>query len=342
MIQKVVNTVEKIRILCDYREMFPSKCEEALWNDHLPKASFDALAAAIRSKGHDCDIFGGVPNLIHAYEQKLSFPDTLFLNASDGMDQPYSRTQIPVLCDMLKAAYIGCGTFAATLAANKHYTKLAMQEAGIDCPRRLLLTTSTKEEGLRAFIDSDFPVLFKRNTEGSSLGITQESVCRSKDELVNHIEELLNQFEEIEVEQYIAGFDATDFVIGNPGHFLLNEVLVTQHHGKFFFEKEVLGYTEYLKNDVTYANAAGYMDQSTIQKIQEISQRAFCTLGAQDYIRIDYRVTAENRVFLLEINTVPALKMESQVGTICAIKNWSLGDFCDRLIQAAHGQLMCV
>ena len=43
------------------------------------------------------------------------------------------------------------------------------------------------------------------------------------------------------------------------------------------------------------------MDQSTIQKIQEISQRAFCTLGAQDYIRIDYRVTADNLVLSIQL-----------------------------------------
>lgn len=180
------------------------------------------------------------------------------------------------------------------------------------------------------------------NTEGSSLGITQKSVCHSKGELINRVEELLKRFEEIEIEQYVAGFDATDFVIGNPRHFLLNEVLITQHHGKYFFEQEVLGYQEYLKNDVTYAGAADYMEQSTIQRIKEISQHAFCTLGAQDYIRIDYRVTSKNQVFLLEINTVPALKMESQVGAICSMKHWSLGDFCDQLIQTAHCRLMCV
>lgn len=69
-----------IELICDCREDFPSKCPGALWNDHLERKSFQEIVDAIRSLGYNCDIFGGVPQLIHAYDQNEQLSDALFFD----------------------------------------------------------------------------------------------------------------------------------------------------------------------------------------------------------------------------------------------------------------------
>lgn len=331
--------MNSIEIICDCREDFPTKCPGSLWNDHLEKKSFQALVDAIRSLGYACDIFGGVPQLIHAYDQHEQLPDALFFNVSDGMTQPYSRTQIPILCDLLGIAYIGSGTFTATLATNKHYTKLALMEAGILCPRGVLMTQQNQAAALRKLQSVSMPVLLKPNTEGSSIGITSENICEDIPKTAAVADKMLQDFDEIVVEEYIRGYNATAFVIGNPGRFLLNEVLITQHHNKLCFENEVLGYQSYVDNEVSYLAADTVLAPEAIEKIKQIAEHAFAIIQAQDYIRIDFRVTQEGTVYLLEINTVPAIKLESQVGAICKLKQYTLSEFCQLIIHAAQDRL---
>lgn len=328
-----------IELICDCREDFPSKCPGALWNDHLERKSFQEIVDAIRSLGYNCDIFGGVPQLIHAYDQNEQLSDALFFNVSDGMTQPYSRTQIPILCDLLGIAYIGSGTFTATLATNKHYTKLALMEDGILCPRGVLMTRQNQAAAFRKLQSVSMPVLLKPNTEGSSIGITSENICADFRKTAMVADKMLQDFDEIVAEEYIRGYDATAFVIGNPGRFLLNEVLITQHHNKLCFENEVLGYQNYVDNEVSYLAADAVLTSEVIAKIKQIAERAFTIIQAQDYIRIDFRVTQEGTVYLLEINTVPAIKLESQVGAICTLKQYTLSQFCGLIIKAAEDRL---
>ena len=327
-----------IKLVCDFRESFPTATTngEILFNDHPRRASVEEICETLVSQGYHCEIFGGVPELAAAYSHRRTFSEkTLFVNMSDGLTQTYSRVQIPILCDMLGVKYSGSGPFEVALMTNKHYSKLAVSERGVLCPRG---ETATAQNFL-SIIDApwEYPVMTKPNTEGSSVGITQENVCFSPAELRARLEALIPRFPEVVVEEYIPGADVTCFLLGNPGDYILNEVLLVEHHGKRFFDREVMEMDDHAYKRTSLVMAGEVLSREVIDKIKAQTLIASKALNARDIIRIDYRVTADGRVFFLEANTVPRVSITSELGFICESKKRSypalLSDYIEMILR---------
>lgn len=308
----------KIALICDFRESFPTKDSDGkvLFNDHPRRSSVEEVCDTLIKKGYSCSIFGGVPELTKAYSGDIPIDlDAIYINMSDGLTQTYSRVQIPVLCDMLGIRYSGSGAFEVALMTNKHYTKLAVQEHGILCPSGEVASLENYESILSK--NRKYPVMLKPNTEGSSVGITQANVCFSLNSLRTRLHELLNDFPEIVVEEYISGADVTCFLLGNPGNYVFNEVLLVEHHGKYFFDKEVMEMADHAHKRTSYVMANEILPPWLVEKIKQTTITAARALNAHDIVRVDYRVTNDYRIFFLEANTVPRVSLTSELGFVC-------------------------
>lgn len=308
----------KIKLVCDFRESFPTRDErgEVLFNDHPRRASVEEVQDTLMRQGYDCEIFGGVPELAAAYTNGLVFPkETLFVNMSDGLTQMYSRVQIPILCDMLGVKYSGSGPFEVALMTNKHYSKLAVSERGILCPCGTIATCANVRSILAR--SWTYPLMTKPNTEGSSVGITQQNVCFSENALKEQLELLLQKFSEVVVEEYVPGADVTCFLLGNPGDYVFNEVLLVEHHGKRFFDREVMEMRDHALKRTSYIMADEVLAPHLIDQVKSTTVAAAAALNAHDIIRVDYRITADNKIYFLEANTVPRVSVTSELGFVC-------------------------
>ena len=324
--------MNNIKIICDFRENYPSYCEQHHYNDHQDKDTFVRIKNAICNLGYNCEIFGGVQELLFAINRNESFPNTIFLNLSDGMSQNYSRVQVPVLCDILGVKYSGSGPFEVALTTNKYYSQLAVENIGINVPKAILITKNDILD-IAKIVDINFPIIVKPNSAGSSIGITPKNYCSNKDEVKQIVRKLLNDFDELIVEQYIPGYDVTNFIIGNSPEFYLNEVLVAQHHNKVFFDTEAISYEDYARNQTSHVMASKYLDKILIERIKQATKDIIEELKVNDIARIDYRVTDKGSIYFLEINTVPAIHMNSQVGAICHGIEISFEEFLKRYIE---------
>ncbi len=329
--------MQKVALICDFRESFPTKDTEGnvLFNDHPRKKSVEDVCKTLVDMGYDCSIFGGVPELVKAYTGEIPLDkNTIYINMSDGLTQTYSRVQIPVLCEMLGVKYSGSGPFEVALMTNKHYTKLAVQEHGVLCPNGIVIT----KDDFNAITcrNLKYPVMIKPNSEGSSVGITQENVCFSFENLVKRIKVLFDEFTEIVVEEYIPGADATCFLLGNAERYVLNEVLLVEHHNKLFFDQEVIEMSDHSQKRTTYVMAENILSSSVIEKIKKTTIIAASALNVRDIVRIDYRITKDNRIFFLEANTVPRVSDSSELGFICKSTHLSyptvLSQYVDSII----------
>lgn len=316
----------KYKIICDYCENFNSKTEEGHINDHQSKETFNEILLSMKRLGYDCEIFGGVPELINSYKEGKTFSeDIIFINLSDGTDKNYSRVQIPVLCDLLNLKYSGGGTFEVALTSNKFYSSLAVKNNGILSPKGTLVTH------IGNFEIPAKKVIVKPNSEGSSIGITDKSICNNLSSSIKKVNELLINFSEVLIEEYISGYDATCFVIGNE-EIVLNEVLVIKHHNKVTFDNEVLSYKDHMLETREFLPCENILPQTTENRIKEISIKIKNLFNINDFCRIDYRVTRDQQVYFLEINTVPAISKNSQVGVICKKLNISFDEFINLII----------
>lgn len=315
------------KIICDFNENFNSKTDIGHINDHQTKETFEQINLAINRLGYNCDIFGGVPELLTAYNKKTTIDNSdIFINLSDGTDKNYSRVQIPILCDLMNLKYSGSGTFETALTSNKFYSSLAVRNHGLLAPNSFLINS---ENDLTLINKGKYIV--KPNSEGSSIGINDKSVCSAVNETKTQVKKLLHMFSEVLVEEYVSGYDATCFVIGNEKIYL-NEPLLIRHHNKLIFESEVMGYEEHAKQTRKFISCENILPQNVIRKIKETSVAIKNLFNINDFCRIDYRITKNYEIYFLEINTVPAISMQSQVGNICEILNISFEEFMDMII----------
>lgn len=130
----------KFYVICDYRENFRnySGKTEKLYNDHPDRKNIYEIIPSVNSLGYECAYFGGIPELIHAIDQKKSFEDCMFLNFTDGMEQNYSRAQAPALLDIMNVPYSGSDVFATVLMNNNTIVNRLYREMTFACLNHIL------------------------------------------------------------------------------------------------------------------------------------------------------------------------------------------------------------
>ena len=287
--------MEKIEILCDYQENFESESNDGYINDHQTKETFIEIEKAIKLLGYPCEIFGGVPELLLAQNSKMNLKNRIFLNLSDGLSHQYSRVQVPILCDILGVKYSGGNPFTVALTSNKFYTKLAVEKIGVPIAWSILVTANNLPED-KILNAIPYPVIVKPNCEGSSVGIDSLSICYNLKQLNSKISDMLEKYSEIIIEKFIAGYDITNFIIGNTGNYPLNQTLVALHDNKVIENEAVMSINDYIDLKNSYENALSYISNQTNKKILDYSQAIASHLNVYDIARIDYRVTKSGQI----------------------------------------------
>lgn len=307
----------KFLVICDYRENFKNySCSDSSssYNDHANKKNIQEIISGIRNLQYECEYFGGIPELVHAVEYNERFEDCIFLNFTDGMDQNYSRIQAPALLDILNVPYSGSGVFPSALMNNKHFCKQALSNSFIDMPKSCIVNAQIPLS-IKELKNWKTPLFVKPNCEGSSLGISQSSVCHSIPDLEKETQKLLKDFEELIVEEYVTGVDVTNYLIGNGSDYPINEIVSAELFDKSPFA--IYGSIEKQNKLRTLYYNDEFLPKDIIRKMQQHSIFIAQTIGVHDICRIDYRVNMlDKKIYFIEVNSAPRFSSTSEIGFI--------------------------
>src|SRR6476646_10416230 len=166
----------------------------------------DAIAAGLRAGGHEVEkveVTGPASRLAERIE---SFSPDLIFNTAEGRRGRAREAFYPALFEELGFAYTGSGAYALAVTLDKQLTKLTLQKHGIRTPGWQFVERieDLQPENLR------FPVIVKPNFEGSSKGITQDSVAETVEDARQKVAQVLAKYPAgILVEEFITGRDLT-------------------------------------------------------------------------------------------------------------------------------------
>lgn len=321
-----------LEIIADFAENFEEFSDSKnSFNDHMYKSEINDILNAIRKAGYKCNYYGGVEKLIESYSVKESIKNKYFINLSDGLSQSYSRLQVPILCELIGVKYSGSSPFSVALMNNKHYSKLAVQEIGIDCPKGILITNKDDIKDISKFLN--FPIIIKPNTGGSSDGIDKNSVQYDINGFENKSKEILNKGYEVLVEEYIPGYEVTTLIIGNKNDIRINETIVYEFGNKLIHEDDVMDANLKANNLRKAYYASDIFTNDFCNIIKSTSEKIFIHLNACDIARIDYRITPNHEIKFIEINSQPSINKESEGGFICEKLNISFDELYSEYIQ---------
>lgn len=297
-----------------------------------------AVLNALKALNHRVEVLEVGPNLLAEIERLK--PDVIF-NIAQGYRTKKEQANVAAMLEISGVPFTGCSFLSHVIGLGKHLSKMVFQMYHIPTPKFMVVT---KEDEL-AFEDGPvitlknsslpgdglkFPVIVKPSNEGSSVGISSDSVVMDKDRLLLMVRKTLQMFEPpCLIEEYIAGREFTVAFLGYPEP----EALPVEEI--IFGGEGMYTYAVKSRDTVTPVCPADIGDDLRI-KIQDVAKRAFMAIGCRDIARVDIRLGRDQIPYVLEINTLPGLMPDySEVPRIALASGMSYEDLIARILDGA-------
>jgi D-alanine-D-alanine ligase len=227
--------------------------------------------------------------------------------------------------ELLRIPYTGSGVLASAISIDKVMTKRVWRAEGLPTPAwfEVRSAQATRE----AFAMLGAPMIVKPAREGSTIGLTKlvhVDQCAAAYALAaQHDPEVL-------CEQFVSGDEVTIPVLGTgPDAHALPVIRIVAPDGNYDYQHK------YFTDDTTYLVPCG-LPAGEEAAIQEITVKAYRTLGCRGWARSDVMIDAVTRKpYLLEINTAPGMTGHSLVPMSARAAGISYEDLCVRLLEAA-------
>ncbi len=233
---------------------------------------------------------------------------------------------VQALLEIAGIPYTGSGVSSSAAAMDKVLSRQIFDGVGIPQPPWCSVTAQDAEdpqrlEHLRTIYGNDLVV--KPSDEGSSFGIT--IIRDGNTAALQQAIRFAAQFSEtVLVERYIPGRELTVAIV--EGLDPLPVVEIVPKNGFYDYEhKYQKGKTEYL--------CPAPLEETAVQTLQRLAQRAHQALGCEVFSRVDFRMDEQGLFFCLEVNTIPGLTPLSLLPKAAAAAGISFEQLCQILIE---------
>ena len=230
---------------------------------------------------------------------------------------------VQAILDLKGIKYTGSKTLASAVTMDKILSKILFDEYKIPTPKWFSFRNNemTFDDVVSKIeLEIGYPAIIKPNDQGSTVGL---SICRNKDDIKNALSLAKNYSEKILVEEFIAGRELT---VGIVGDIALPVLEIKPKHEIYDYEcKYTSGMSEYIVPADIPVNIAN--------DLMKTSLLAFKALECDGYARIDFRLSPENKFYLLEINTLPGMTSLSLVPKMAKAVGMSFEELVDKIIQ---------
>lgn len=223
--------------------------------------------------------------------------------------------------------YTGSGPEACMVGMDKNLAKLLFAQNNVPAPEGFIHTKDgeCKGQGLE-LIKKYGSIIVKPNGGGSTVGVTMH--IKTKDELLAGLELAWKEESRALVEAYIPGKEATVPVWEKEnGEVIALPVIEIRPKTGFYDYKN-----KYTHGNTEYICPATFSENTT-KKMQEAAVNAYKCLGCRAYSRTDFRVTDDNEIFALEVNTAPGMTSTSLVPKAAKAAGISFPDFLDSIVK---------
>lgn len=200
---------------------------------------------------------------------------------------------------LLEAAgvvHAGCDARASDLCFDKWRTRQVVSAMGVRvAPGRNFMATQ-KPPAAQLAAELGEQIVLKPNREGSSVGLQMISTRAGLEIALGG----LRQGDWI-AEKRIAGRELTVGILRGRA---MGIVEIAPKSGVFdYASKYTKGLTEY--------TAPAPLPHELAAEVRRAAETAFAACGCRDYARVDFMLSAEGELYLLEINTLPGMKETS-------------------------------
>ncbi|MBI3291522.1 MAG: hypothetical protein HYZ73_01755 [Elusimicrobia bacterium] len=258
------------------------------------------IEEALRSEGHEVTRIGHVRNLL----QRLTAGERwdIVFNIAEGLDGRNRESQIPMLLELFGQPFTASDALTMGMTLDKTIAKKIVSVHGVPTPR--FLEVRRVDDLSQAALK--FPAIVKPSEEGTSKGLSPESVVRTPKQLATRVGWVLDTYRQPAlVEEFIVGQEFTVAVVGNDPPEALPPVQIAIA-GQTDLGEEFYTHARVESNEIEYLCPAP-ISPAVDQQLRTIALQAFQALECRDVARIDIRMDRTGTPFFLECNPLPNL-----------------------------------
>ena len=205
--------------------------------------------------------------------------------------------------DLIRLPYSTSGVLVEAMTFDKFVLNQYLRSYGVRVADSLLI-----RKGYEQLVSDDeieerigMPCFVKPATDGSSFGVSK---VKNKDQLAPAIRKAIMESPEVMVEQYLAGTEITQGVDKTKDKTVLLPITEVVTKNEFFdYDAKYNGQVE----EITPAR----LPEDVTRRVNEVTSHIYDILHCNGIIRIDYIISPQGQINMLEINTTPGMTATS-------------------------------
>ncbi len=194
-----------------------------------------------------------------------------------------------------------CDVLQAALTFDKYACNNYLKSFGFKVAESIVLRPGETIDNTTVANKMGFPCFIKPSVGGSSFGVTK---VKTIDQIQPAIAKAFAEGDEVMIEAFLSGTEVTSGMYKTKTKsviFPITEVVTTNE----FFD-----YDAKYNGQVDEITPARLSDELT-QAIQDTTERIYTILHAKGIIRVDYIISPDGTINLLEVNTTPGMTATS-------------------------------
>ena len=299
------------------------------------KSEFDVITT-LEALGHqtrvlsDVSEFGEIRLVLNAYQPQVVF-NLLEEFRGEGIYVPYVLGYL----ELHHLPFTGCNPYGLVVCDNKSLLKKILRYHRIPVPESALYGRGRAARRLPRRMK--FPAIVKSASMHGSVGIAQASVVTNDEKLQERVQFIHDHIQtDAIVEEYIEGRELYAGVLGNQRLHVFPVWELTFGNlpdgARPIATDKVKWDEDYQEKLKIYTGPAENLPEGVESRIVRYCKRAYKALGMSGYARMDFRLTDDGRLYLLEPNPNPDLNKDEDFAHSAAAAGIEYPELIQRII----------
>ncbi len=267
-------------------------------------------------------------------------PDLVFNLCDEGFEHDSQlEPHIAAVLDLLQVPYTGADYLTLATCLNKARTKEILLQNNIITATFQVFTKKTEQlnPALR------FPLIVKPSKEDASIGIRQDSVVETEEQLRKKLSRVIKDYKQPAlVEEYIDGRELNVGILGNHDA-RKNEIIILPVSEIIFelppgkrkiccYEAKWVKEDDYYKQTIPQCPAK--ISKELERAVKKTALNAYKLMQCNGYGRVDFRVK-DGIPYVLEVNPNPDISTDAGLARMAKTAGFDYAEMIEKIAQIA-------